>query len=154
MDGRDPDAGHASGFDCGRRRSVSAIPGGESKSLDRTLRTETYLAVASLSHPVFPTSNESTTREPTASRVRTLIANPRVRKTLAVIASITMIVAIYALAVGAFVALFRLASQVVLDAAMVAIFGSFVTFTLIEVSLTYVAVLEIRADGSDNLGLR
>lgn len=89
----------------------------------------TYLAVTSLARPSFPAPSDTPAAPPPTSRVKAFIARPAVRKTLAVIAGITLVTAIYAVAIGAFVALFRFASQVVLDGILIGFFGAFVAFT-------------------------
>jgi len=99
------------------------------------LTTQTYLAVSSLPRPAF-VSSITTEPEPVSagvSTVKAFVQRPRVRKALVVVGGILTGLAIWGLVTGVIMAMFRFASQLVLDSFFTLLMGAGISACLYEV---------------------
>lgn len=111
--------------------------GGVVLASQRTLAT--YLAVSSLPPPVFPPPSEETVAPNALSATRRVLAKPWVRNTVKVATGVIVALVMYAILMGGIVALFRFATQVILDV----VFGSFVgVFLAFSFFTTFAIALE------------
>ena len=134
-------ARYAPHFHCGCCHSIPTFFSSKSdlcRYISRLIK-QTYLAVSSLPQPAF-VSSVTPSPEPISasiSTVRSFIQRPRVRKALVVAGGILTVLAIWGLVTGVIVAMFRFASQLVLDSFFTLLMGVFISSSLYEVRSSF-----------------